>query len=96
MTTALYAAATAAYGPPTPSQPVWSAIQVHVVNLQRYTMAHPDSSSQSPHHVEVARLKEEIRAACDVILLEKDVRLAPLPRTPGQPTKPPKVTTAAR
>ena len=37
--------------------------------------------------MEVARLKEQIRAARDVILLEKDVRLAPLPGAPGQPAK---------
>ena len=37
--------------------------------------------------MEVARLKEQIRAAWDVILHEKDVGLAPLPRAPGQPTK---------
>ena len=42
VTAALYAAATAAYGPPTPSQPMPSAVRVHVANLQRYTMAHPD------------------------------------------------------
>ena len=42
MTTALYAAATAAYEPPTPSLLVPLAVRVHVVNLQRYTMAHPD------------------------------------------------------
>ena len=86
VTTALYAAATAAYGPPTPSQPVASAVLVHVLNLQRYTTAHPDWSSHSPHLMEVARLKEQIRAAWDVILLKKDVGLAPLPRAPGQPT----------
>ena len=33
VTTALYATATAAYGPPTPSQPVLSPVRVHVVNL---------------------------------------------------------------
>ena len=87
VTTALYAAATAAYGPPTPSQPVPSVVRFHVINLQRYTMAHPDWSSHSPHLVEVARLKEQIRAAWDVILLKKDVGLAPLPHAPGQPTK---------
>ena len=37
--------------------------------------------------MELSRLKEQIRAAWDVILLEKDVGLAPLARTPGQPTK---------
>ena len=37
--------------------------------------------------MEVARLKEQIRAAWDVILLEKDVGLAPLPSAPGQPTE---------
>ena len=37
--------------------------------------------------MEVACLKEQIRAAWDVILLEKDVGLAPLPGAPGQPTK---------
>ena len=87
VTTALYTAATAAYGPPAPSQPVPSAVRVHVTNLRRYTVTHPDWASQSPHLVEVARLKEQIRAAWDVILLEKDVGLAPLPSTPGQPTK---------
>ena len=70
-----------------PSQPVPSAVRVHVVNLERYTTAHPDWSSHSPHLVELAHLKEQIRAAWDVILLEKDVGLAPLPRTPWQPTK---------
>ena len=87
VTLALYAAATAGYGPPAPSQPVPSAVGVHVANLQRYTLTHPDWVSQSPHLVEVARLKEQIRAAWDVILLEKDVGLAPLPSAPGQPTK---------
>ena len=87
VTTSLYAAATAAYGPPTPSQPVPSAVGVHVVNFQLYTMAHPDWLSHSPYLVEVARLKEQIRAAWDVILLEKDVGLAPLPYTPGRPIK---------
>ena len=37
--------------------------------------------------MEVARRKEQTRAAWDVILLEKDMGLAPLPRAPGQPTK---------
>ena len=37
--------------------------------------------------MEVARPKEHIRAAWDVILLEKNVGLVPLPRVPGQPTK---------
>ena len=87
VTSALYAAATAAYGPPVPSQPVPSTIHVHVANLQRYTLAYPDWASQSSHLVEVARLKERIRAAWDVLLLEKDVGLAPLPAAPGQPTK---------
>ena len=87
VTSALYAAATAAYGPPVPSQPVPSTIRVHVTNLQRYTLAYPDWASQSSHLVEVARLKERIRAAWDVLLLEKDVGLAPLPAAPGQPTK---------
>ena len=87
VTTALYAAATAAYGPPAPSQPVPSAVRVHVTNLWRYTIAQPDWASQSPHLMEVARLREQIRAAWDVILLEKDVGLAPLPSAPGQPTK---------
>ena len=87
VTSALYAAATAAYGPPAPSQPVPSAVRVHVANLRRYTLTHPDWGSQSPHLVEVARLKEQIRAAWDVILLEKDVGVAPLPSAPGQPTK---------
>ena len=74
-------------GPPAPSQPVPSAVRVHVANLRRYTFTHPDWASQSPHLVEVARLKEQIRVAWDVILLEKDVGLAPLPSAPGQPTK---------
>ena len=87
VTCALYAAATAAYGPPVPSQPVPSAIRVHVTNLQRYTLAYPDWASQSSHLVEVARLKQQIRAAWDFLLLEKDVGLAPLPAAPGQPTK---------
>ena len=87
VTSALYAAATAAYGPPVPSQPVPSAVRVHVTNLRRYALAHPDWASPSPHLVEIARLKEQIRAAWDVILLEKDVGLAPLPTTPGQRTK---------
>ena len=87
VTCALYAAATAAYGPPVPSQPVPSTIRVHVTNLQRYTLAYPDRASQSSHLVEVARLKERIRAARDVLLLEKHVGLAPLPAAPGQPTK---------
>ena len=87
VTSALYAAATAAFGPPIPSHPVPSAVRVHVANLRRYALAHPDRASQSPHLVEVARLKEHIRAAWDVILLEKDVGLAPLPAAPGQPTK---------
>ena len=87
VTSALYTAATAAYGPPVPSQPVPSTVRVHVTNLQRYTLAYPDWASQSSHLVEVARLKERIRAAWDVLLLEKDVGLAPLPATPGQPTK---------
>ena len=55
--------------------------------MRRYTFLHPDWASQPPHLVEVARLKEQIRAAWDVILLEKDVGLAPLPSAPGQPTK---------
>ena len=76
-------AATEAYGPPTPTQPVPAAVRVHVLKLQRYTTAHPDWSSHSPH---LARLKEQIRAAWDVILLETDVGLAPQPRAPGQPT----------
>ena len=76
-----------AYGPPAPSRPVPSDVRVHVANLRRYTVTHPDWASQSPHLVEVARLKEQIRAAWDVILLEKDVGLAPLPSAPGQPTK---------
>ena len=63
VTSAFYAAATAAYGPPAPSQPVPSAVRVHVANLRRYTLTHPDGVSQSPHLVEVARLKEQIRAA---------------------------------
>ena len=87
VTSALYAAATAAYGPPVPSQPVPSTVRVHVTNLQRYTLAYPDWASHSSHLVEVARLKERIRAAWDVLLLEKDVGLAPLPAAPGQPTK---------
>ena len=87
VTTALYAAATAAYGPPAPSQSVPSAVRVHVANLRRYTVAQPDWASQSSHVVEVARLKEQIRAAWDVILLEKDLGLAPLPSAAGQPTK---------
>ena len=87
LTTALYAAATAAYGPPTPSQPVPATVRVHVLNVQRYTAARPNWSSRSPHLMEVARFKEQIRAAWDVILLEKDVGLAPLPSAPGQPTK---------
>ena len=68
VTLALYTAATAAYGPPTPSQPVPLAVRVHVANLRRYALAHPDWASQSPHLVEVARLKEQIRAAWDVLL----------------------------
>ena len=87
VTSALYTAATTAYGPPVPSQPVPSTIRVHVTNLQRYTLAYPDWASQSSHLVEVARLKERIRAAWDVLLREKDVGLAPLPAAPGQPTK---------
>ena len=87
VTSALYAAATAAFGAPVPSQPVPSTVRVHVTNLRRYTLAHPDWASQSSHLVEVARLKEQIRAAWDVILVEKDVGLAPLPTAPGQPTK---------
>ena len=42
VTAALYAAATAAYGPPTPSQPVLAAVRVHVLNLQSCTTEHPD------------------------------------------------------
>ena len=87
VTSALYAAATTAFGPPVPSQPVPSAVRVPLTNLRRYTLAHPDWASQSPHLVEIARLKEQIRAALDVILLEKDVGLAPLPTAPGQPTE---------
>ena len=87
VTSALYAAATAAYGPPAPIQPVPSAVRVHVANLRRYTLTHLDWASQSPHLVEVARLKERIRAAWDVILLKKHVGLAPRPSAPGQPTK---------
>ena len=87
VTSALYAAATAAFWPPVPSRPVPSAVRVHVTNLRRYTLAHPDWASQSSHLVEIARLKEQIRAAWDVILLEKDVGLATLPTAPGQPTK---------
>ena len=87
VTSALYAAATAAYGPPVPSQPVPLTIRVHVTNLQRYTLAYPDWASQSSHLVEVACLKERIRAAWDVLLLEKDVGLAPVPAAPGKPTK---------
>ena len=64
-----------------------STVRVHVTNLRRYTLAPPDWASQSSHLVEVARLKGQIRAAWDVILLEKDVELAPLPTAPGQPTK---------
>ena len=60
VTSALYTAATAAFGPPVPSQPVPSAIRVHVTNLRRYTLAHPDWTSQSSHLMEVARLKEQI------------------------------------
>ena len=62
-------------------------MRVHVTNLRHYTLAHPDWASQSSHLVEIARLKEQIRAAWDVILMEKDVGLAPLPTAPGQPTK---------
>ena len=86
VTSALYAATTAAYGPPAPSQPVPSVVRVHVANLRRYALAHPDWASQSQHLVEVARLKEQIRGAWEV-LLEEDVGLAPLPHAPGQPTK---------
>ena len=87
VTSALYGAANAAYGPRAPGQPVPSAFRVHVANLRRYTYTHPDWASQSPHLVEVARLKKQIGAAWDVILLETDVGLAPLPSAPGQPTK---------
>ena len=87
VTSASYTAATAAFGPPVLSQPVPLAVRVHVTNLRRYTLAHPDWASQSSHLVEIARLKEQIRAAWDVILLEKDVGLAPLPAAPGRPTK---------
>ena len=92
VTSTLYTAAAATFGPPVPSQPVPSTVRVHVTNQRRYTLAHPDWASQSSHLVEVARLKEQIRAAWDVILLEKDVGLAPLPTACGQP---PKWTTAA-
>ena len=61
-------------------------MRIHVTNLRRYALPHPDWASQSPHLVEIARLKQQIRAAWDVILLEKDVRLAPLPTAPGQRT----------
>ena len=64
-----------------------SAVRVHVANLRRYTMVHPDWSSHSPHLMEVARLKEQIWAPWDVILLKKDVGLAPLPSAPEKPTK---------
>ena len=87
MTSALCAAATAAFGPRVPSQPVPSAVRVHVTNLRRYTLTRPDWASQSLHVVEIVRLKEQLRAAWDVILLEKAVGLAPLPTAPGQPTK---------
>ena len=83
MTSALYAATTAAFGPRVPSQPVPSTVRVHVTNLRLYTLAHPEWVSQSSQLVEVPRLKEQIRAAWDVILLEKDVGLAPLPAAPG-------------
>ena len=63
VTSALYTAATAAFGPPVPSQPVPSTVRVHVTNLRRYTLAHPDWASQSSHLVEVARLKEQVQAA---------------------------------
>ena len=79
VTNALYAAATAAYGPPAPSQPVPAVVRVQVANLQRYTMTHRDWASHTAHLVEVARLRGQIRAALDIILLEKDVGLAPLP-----------------
>ena len=42
VTTALYAAATVTYGPPAPRQPVLSAVRVHVPNLRRYSVTHPD------------------------------------------------------
>ena len=90
VTAALYAAATAAYGPPGPSQPVPSAVRGQVANLRSSIPTQPDWASLSPHLVEVARLKEQIRGAWDVILLQKDVvtvGLAPLPSAPGQPTK---------
>ena len=64
-----------------------SAVQVHVANLRRYTLTHPDWASQPPHLMEVARLKEQIRTAWDVILMEKAVGLAPPPSAPAQPTK---------
>ena len=64
-----------------------AVVRVHVANLRRHTITHPDWASKSPHLVEVARLKEQIRAAWDVILLEKDVGLAPLPSAPRHPTK---------
>ena len=99
VTSALYTAATAAFGSPVPSQPVPLAVRVHVTNLRRYTLAHPDWASQSSHLVEVARLKEQIRAAWEVILLEKDVGLAPLthrPRPTHQGGLPPHFGSAVR
>ena len=87
VTSALYAAATASYRPPAPSQYVPSAVRVHVAHVRRYTLRHPNWASQSPHLVEVACLKQQIRAAWDVSLLEKHVGLAPLPSDPVQPTK---------
>ena len=46
-TSAPYAAATAAFGPPVPTQPVPSAVRVHVTNLRRHTLTHPDWASRS-------------------------------------------------
>ena len=87
MTNALHAAATAAYGPPAPARPVPAAVRVQMDNLQHYTSAHPDWASHATHLGEVERLRGQIRAAWDIILLEKDVGLAPLPQQPEQPTK---------
>ena len=57
VTAALYAAAKAAYGSPSPGQLMPAAVRVHGLSLHGYTAEHPDWASQSLQLVEVARLK---------------------------------------
>ena len=93
VTAALYAAATAASGHPTPSQPVAAAVRVRVLDLQIYTTQHPDWASYSLHLMQVARLKGHIRAAWDPSFSKRmwGWRHCPVPLD-----SPPKLTTAER